>query len=151
MRGRAATRAALVGLLLAGCVTPAGDPTTYAAKAALTAADGVSELRSAELAADQWLDDRLAGPYVETVVVDAELALAAVTATVTSVQPPDDAASDALADELGALLGEGGDLLVALRVAVRRGARADAERLLPGIRDVADELERVEQQAEDAA
>jgi hypothetical protein len=143
--GRIAVAVAVVAML-GGCVTPANDAETYAEKAILTSADAVSELRTAALAGETWLDDRLLTTYFEVVVVGAESALGAVTSTFTSIQPPDDAASDRLNEELGTQLGDAGDALEDLRIAVRRRDRDGIIASVHTVTELADQLEQLTEQ-----
>lgn len=139
-----------VGLvaLLGGCVTTPNDAETYAKKATLTSEDAVSELRTAALAGETWLDDRLLTTYFEVVVVGSESALGAVTSTFTSIQPPDDPASDRLNEALGSRLGEAEDAMEDLRIAVRRRDRGDIIAAVQTIADLADEIEQLTEQVQ---
>ena len=131
----------LLSLCLAGCVTPATGPETYVAKVHLTVSDATSELRTASLASRAWLDDRLAGAYVEVVVVSAESALDAVESTFSSIQPPPDRASEMLADRASEVLGRGSEAIQELRVAIRQEDKPAARRAIDAINDAAGEAE----------
>lgn len=131
----------LVALVLGGCVTPASNPVSYAAKVHLTASDASSELRTAQLATQTWLDGRLPGPYLEAVVVDAENALGAVESTFSAVQPPDDPDSARLAERTGELLGHGSDSIQGLRIAIRQSDRPAIAAALDDVKQAADDAD----------
>lgn len=112
--------AGLVLATLTGCVTPAPTADVYEAKAGLTAQDALSPLETARLTVETSGQAKLPGAYLETVLSESEDAFDGVQGTFDSVQPPDDAAADALRDELDELLSEGSDGLRRLRVLARR-------------------------------
>ena len=130
-----------VAALTSGCVTPAIDAASYAEKARLSAEDAASELRTALLAVQAWLDGSLPATYLEVSVVESESALGAVASTFGSVQPPHDARSDRLSRQVGPQLGDAADALADLRVAVRRGDRQAVRDAVDSIRDLAEQLE----------
>jgi len=122
-----------IAFLAGGCVAPAPTTSAYESKAAMTAEAAVSEARTALLATDTYLHGGLTGPYLESLLVDAEEAIGSVRATFDSVQPPETDAADALRATLDPLLEDAGSGLTDLRIAARRDLRDD-------LRTTADEL-----------
>ena len=90
--------------VLAGCVTPAPTTSAYESKAAMSAQDAVSAARTAQLATQAYADGKLPATYLEPTLVDVEKTLGSISATFTSIQPPDTTAADdldAFAEEHG--------------------------------------------------
>ena len=118
--------AALLLVLIAGCVGPARTTPAFAAKAGQTAKAALSAVETARQATEQALAGRLTEPYLDTVLTDAENDFTSVQGTFDSIQPPEDPAADTLRAQLDSLLTDGADGLGQLRILARRG---DRERL----------------------
>jgi hypothetical protein len=127
----------------AGCVTPAPTDAVYEHKAALSAKGAVSDVATARLAVTTWLEHRIAGTYLEVVVVDAEDSIGSVVATFESVEAPDTPASTTLHDRTTEALGRAQDALTDLRIAVRRDDRAAIEALSPRLSAIIDALQPI--------
>jgi ABC-type sugar transport system substrate-binding protein len=124
--------AALLLLLVAGCVGAAPTTPAFAAKAGQTA--------KAALAG------RLTEPYLGTVLSDMENDFTSVQGTFDSIQPPDDPAADTLREQLDSLLTDGADGLAQLRILARRGDRerlagtaAELAKVATGLRQFSEE------------
>jgi hypothetical protein len=132
---------AAASLLLAGCVTPAPTTSAYESKAGMTAEAAVSEIRTAIVATDSYLQGRMTAAYLETLLVDAEESLGSVHDTFDSVQPPATAGADALRGTLNPLLDDAGAAVTDLRIAARRDRSDDLRTTAGDLSSVADELE----------
>jgi hypothetical protein len=132
---------AAAGLLLGGCVTPAPTTGAYEAKAGMTADAAVSEVRTALLATDAYLQGRMGAAYLETLLVDADESLGSVHDTFDSVQPPATPDADALRDTLDPLLEEAGSGVTDLRIAARRDRDDELRATAADLTGVADELD----------
>jgi hypothetical protein len=132
-------------LVLTACVPhPVGPARTfgkYEGKAATTAESALSAVRTAQLVAVAATRHRLFGPYVATVISEAEEDVSGVLSTFASIQPPDERA-DALREELTSLLDDAGDHLSTLRIAARRGRNADLAGVAGPLTDDGDKLEK---------
>ena len=118
----AVSGAALAAVVLAGCgqyVGPARTYGTYEHKAAATAEAALSAVQTVELMAQTAAAGRSFGPFTGIAVSDQEDALSAAQGTFSSIQPPDER-SDALREELGALLDRSASDVSAVRIAARR-------------------------------
>jgi hypothetical protein len=131
--------AAVLAAAAGGCVSPSPDLGAYESKAARTASAAVSQLRTVLLAVRD--PGKLTHSYVEVLVTDAEDAYGSVTSTFDSAQPPDDPAADKVRAALDDLLSDGGDLIGAARIAIRRGDRAAVAALEPRLAEAAGQLE----------
>jgi hypothetical protein len=140
-RGTVLVLSAVLASAVAGCVTPAPTTAAYEAKAAMSAEDAVSAVRTALLSEDTYRRGRLTAASLETVLVESEEALDSVRTTFASVQPPEAAGADALRAELDPLLEEAGSGLADLRIAARRDRRDDLATAADELTAVADELE----------
>lgn len=128
-------------LLLTGCVSPATTTTAYEAKAALTAQDATSAMRTALLAVHTFDAGDLQAGYLEVVLVESEEALGAVQSAFESVQPPDTESADRLREELGTLLDDGVSGLAETRIAARRDEPAALSRMAGALGATADDLD----------
>ncbi|MCU1374567.1 MAG: hypothetical protein JWO68_1853 [Actinomycetia bacterium] len=121
------SRCALVLLVaVAGCAHPVGPARTYGkyeGKATTTAEAALSNVETVRLVARTAAAGNAFGPYVGTVVSDAEESLDGLSGTFGSIQPPDGRA-DRLRDQLDQLLGDALDHVTDVRVAARRGRLA---------------------------
>ncbi len=119
---------AAVALLTAGCVShpvgPARTFETYEDKAATTAEAALSAVSTTMLAARVGTDGKAWGPYLSVLVSEQEDDIVGVQGTFASVQPPD-ARSDALRDQLDAILQPAVDHVTQVRITVRRGRLDD--------------------------
>ena len=140
-RSAVAVGTAALAAVLTGCVAPATSTSSYEAKAAMTADDAVSAVRTALLAQDAYLDGRMTAAYLETVLVESEGAVGSVRTTFASIQPPATAEADALRAELDPLLEEADSGLTDLRIAARRDRPDDLAATAEDLAPVADELE----------
>jgi hypothetical protein len=134
---------AVVLLAAAGCVTPAPTDSVYEHKAALSAKGAISDLATARLAVTTWLDHRIAGTYLEVVVVDAEDSIGSVVSTFSSVEAPETPASTRLRDRTTDALTRAQDALTDLRIAVRQDDRAAIEALRPRLSAIIDALQPI--------
>jgi hypothetical protein len=123
--GAALVLAALSVVALTACSShPVGPARTYAsfeAKAETTAESALSAVETVRLAARAGAEGKATGPYLGQVISDQEEGLSSTEGTFGSIQPPDGRA-DRLRAELDDLLSQSVDHVVAVRVAVRRGA-----------------------------
>jgi hypothetical protein len=107
----------------AGCVPhPVGPARTYGkyeGKAVTTAKGALSAVETARLIADSASRGNAFGPYVGTVVSEAEESASGVQGTFASIQPPDERA-EKLSSELDGVLSDAVTHLRDLRVAARR-------------------------------
>jgi hypothetical protein len=120
-----AVAAALI-VAVSGCAHPVGPARTYGkyeGKATTTAEAALSNVEVVRLTARTAARDRAFGPYVGSVVSDAEESLDGLAGTFGSIQPPDDRADD-LQARLDQLLGDALDHVTDVRVAARRGQLA---------------------------
>jgi hypothetical protein len=132
---------AVAGLLLGGCVTPAPSTSAYESKAGMTADAVVSEVRTALVATDSYLQGRMTAAYLETLLVDAEESVGSVHDTFDSVQPPGATGADSLRDTLDPLLEDASSGVTELRIAARRDRKDDLRTTAGDLSGVADELE----------
>jgi hypothetical protein len=132
---------AVAGLLLGGCVTPAPSTSAYESKAGMTADAVVSEVRTALVATDSYLQGRMTAAYLETLLVDAEESVGSVHDTFDSVQPPGAPGADSLRDTLDPLLEDASSGVTELRIAARRDQKDDLRTTAGDLSGVADELE----------
>jgi hypothetical protein len=132
---------AVCALATAGCVAPAPDTSAYESKAAMTAEAAVSAARTAVVASDAYRRDRLAGTYLEPVLVDAEEALGSARTTFDSVQPPPTGEADALRSTLDPLLESAGSALTDLRIAARRDRSDDLSTAVTELTEATDRLD----------
>lgn len=139
---------AFVMLGLTACVAhPVGPARTfkkYEGKAATTAKAALSAVNTAKLVADGATRHRLFGPYVGTVIGEAEDDVNGTLGTFSSIQPPD-AKSDDLRDQLTRLLNDAEDHLAALRIAARRGDISHLADMARQLSDDADKLDKFQQ------
>jgi hypothetical protein len=129
-------------VLLGGCASTA----QFESEAGRTAQDGVSEIRTALIAARAGLDGNLPDAYLTTVLEDAEDALSSAQESFRSLQPPADAEADRLRTELSMLLTRGLDGVARLRIAAQRGDTQQVAATAAELGPVADALDRFEQE-----
>jgi hypothetical protein len=113
---------------MTACVAhPVGPARTYAkyeGKAVTTAEAVLSAVQTGRLSAETASRGNAFGPYVGTVVSEAEASASGAQGTFASVQPPDERA-DQLSAELDALMSAAVRHLADLRVAARRNELRD--------------------------
>ena len=141
-RGLAVACVALSACIaVGGCVAPAFDSGAFTHNAIVALDAATSETRTAGLALQGKLDDRLTQPYVDTVVTESEEAIGPIQDSFGSVDPPSEA-DDALRDDVTALLGDAEDALSAARIAVRHHDEAAMQASLTELGKVSDELKK---------
>ena len=138
-------------VVLSGCVTPATNDATYEHKVELSAQAAASGVASARLAVTTWLDHRIAGTYLEVVVVDAESAVGAVSDTFVSIEAPQTSDSASLRARTSKALAAAEDALTELRIAVRHSDRPAVARQQQQLTAVAHDLETLATQADRAS
>jgi hypothetical protein len=121
-------------------VGPARTFDAYEGQARTTAESARSAVQTVRLLADASSRGNAFGPYVSIAVSEQEDALGGLQGTFRSIQPPD-AASDALQEELGALIDRALEHIVDVRVAVRRGQLDDLASVAGPLAGDADGLE----------
>jgi hypothetical protein len=127
--------------LLSACIAPAFDSGAFERNAIHALDSAVSDTRTAALALEQDLSDRLVRPYADTVVTQSEDDIGPVQDSFGSVDPPTKA-DEKLRDHVGGLLSDAGDALAAARIALRNDDRAGMARSVRNLRSVAAEMER---------
>ena len=125
-------------------VGPARTFSKYEGKAATTAKAALSAVNTAKLVADGATRHRLFGPYVGTVIGEAEDDVSGVLGTFSSIQPPNRDADD-LRAELTQLLNDAEDHLSTLRIAARRGDISHLAAIARQLSDDADKLDKFQQ------
>jgi hypothetical protein len=113
-------RAALLVLVLTGCVSPSFDDRDYELKAGNTAKSVASSVATAILGADAARRHQATGPYLSVLIGSAEKDALSVQSTFDGVQPPD-AAADALRGTVDDLLSSAATGLSEMRIVCRRG------------------------------
>ncbi len=103
---------------LSSCVGPARTDAVYEAKAVETAKAVRSAVETARLAASTALHN-VTGQYLSVVLAESEEEADATAGAFDSIQPPSDR-SEALHENLSALIDDAVDVLRGLRIAVRR-------------------------------
>jgi len=129
----------LAVLLLVGCASPSFSYRDYERKAAHTADEAASVLQVATLTVEAAERQRAPRPYLNVLLTDAETTLGDIHDTFDSVQPPEPAA-DRLRAEVGDALTEAGEVLAALRIAVRRGHLAELPQVAEPLTQIHQEL-----------
>ena len=119
--------------LLASCAGPVPDYGAYRHAALNTAMAMVSDLASAQLAAELGLRRRSFQAFTDDNITNAENDADSVNSTFSSRQPPDGRA-DALRQTMLQALSDGTSALTDLRVAVRMGHRAQVNKALAEVR-----------------
>jgi hypothetical protein len=130
------------GLLASGgCVAPALDTGAYRQNAVAALESARSEARSAALAVEARLRDRLTQQYAITLLTDHDEALGPIEDSFGNVDPPgpDD---DPLRDQVMGLLGDTSDALSTARLSVRRDDRDALHDDLSALRQLGDRLDR---------
>jgi hypothetical protein len=127
--------------LLGACIAPAFDSGAFERNAIHALDSAVSDTRTAALALEQDLSDRLVRPYADTVVTQSEDDIGPVQDSFGSVDPPTKA-DEKLRDHVGGLLSDAGDALAAARIALRNDDRAGMARSVRNLRSVAADMER---------
>ncbi|MGC0337888.1 hypothetical protein [Streptomyces sp. SLBN-8D4] len=130
--------------LMAGCAGSSRTDEDYLSKAANTAEAAASAVNTALIGVHAAGRGNVTGPYISTLLGEAESDLLACQDTFESRQPPSEKA-DAVRERLGKVLDEAADALADLRIAARRGQVRDLPeeaRALPGVAERLDRLER---------
>lgn len=125
----------------AGCVAPALDTGAYRQNAVAALESARSEARSAALAVEARLGERLTQQYANTLLTDHDEALGPIEDSFGNVDPPgpDD---DPLRDQVMGLLGDTSDALSTARLSVRRDDRDALHDDLSALRRLGDRLDR---------
>ena len=140
--GRPAVLASvLAALLLSGCVAPAFDSGAFRRNAIQALDSAVSGARTAAIALEEHLGERVMRPYADTVVTESEDAIGPVEDSFGNVDPPTQADVQ-LRDEVGGLLSDTADVLADARIALRAGDREGMARSAVDLRTVADAMEQ---------
>ncbi|MGW7265149.1 hypothetical protein [Streptomyces sp. NPDC054842] len=140
----AAASVLAVVVLLGGCAGSSRSDEDYRSKAANTAEAAASAVNTALIGVRAAGRGDVSGPYVSTLLGEAESDLLAAQDTFESRQPPSEQA-DAVRERLGEVLQDADDALAGLRIAARRGEVRDLPekaRELPALADRLDRLER---------
>ncbi len=130
---------------MAACVGPARWPSAYEGKAGATADQMVSAVETGRLASEIAAAKKGLAPYLSVTIADAEQAATSIQGAFDSIQPPD-RHSDALRDQLDALLAQAVSGLSDMRIAARRGEFAAVERVGRSLRSVSEKLDGFAQQ-----
>jgi hypothetical protein len=130
----------LVCLLLAGCVVPAANDAAYQEDASESLQSATSEVRTAELALQSWLDGRMQRTAANVVVTDAESAIEPIDVAFSGVDPPS-TGSDDVRKNVVDLLGDAQDALAQSRIALRRDDASGARAALAQLDKAADDIE----------
>jgi hypothetical protein len=130
--------------LLAACAGPVPDDGAYRHAALQTSMAMVSDLASAQLAAQTALRGRSFAPFTDDSVTSAENDANSVNSTFSSRQPPD-ARSDALRQKMLQALSDATSALTDLRVAVRLGDRAQLTKALAEVSQSGHQFGRIQQ------
>lgn len=130
--------------LLVACAGPVPDDGAYRHAALQTAMAMVSDLASAQLAAQTALRGRSFAAFTDDSITSAENDADSVNSTFSSRQPPD-ARSDALRQKMLPALSDATSALTDLRVAVRLGDRAQVTRALTEVRQSGRQFGRLQQ------
>jgi hypothetical protein len=136
---RAAAAAALLVVLVTGCVSPSTTDRDYQRKAAHSADEVVSAIGTARLAADLGGQHRATQGYLSVLIGNAEKDALSVQGTFDSIQPPSKRA-DSLRDEVDVLLADATAGLAVLRIAVRRGELSQLPELAGSLRSTLTQL-----------
>lgn len=140
-------RLALVAVLavpaLGACVAPALDSGAFQQNAVAALGSALSEARTAALAVQARLDDRVTNPYVDTVVTESESALGPIEDSFGNVDPPT-RADDALRVRVTTMLSDTADALSSARIAVRREDRPGMRASVRELTRLGDELEKAQ-------
>jgi hypothetical protein len=107
----------------------------------MTAKAAVSEINTALVATDAYLQGRMGSAYLETLLSESEDSLGSVHDTFDSVQPPATAGADALRGTLDPLLDDAGAAVTELRIAARRDRSADLRTTAGDLSNVVDQLD----------
>ena len=110
----------------------------YEEKARSTADAALSEVATVDLAAHNA--HRSFGPFLSTVISDAEEALSGLQGTFDSIQPPDERA-DAVQEDLDGVLSDALEHVRSVRTAVRRGELDALDHEAEPLADDADRLQ----------
>jgi len=140
-RSTAMVAASLLGAVLGGCIAPAFDSGAFTHNAIEALDAATSETRTARLALQAKLGDRVTQPYVDTVVTASEKALGPIQDSFGTVDAPS-TTDDALRDDVTTLLSDAADALTAARIAVRRHDEAAMKGSVAELGSVSDRLER---------
>ena len=146
--GRSARSLLAAGLLgslcVAGCVAPAFDSGAFTHNAIEALDSAQSQTRTAYLAVQAKLDDKLTQPYVDNVVTESEDAMGPIEDSFGNVDPPT-AADGKLRDDVGQLLSDAADVLSTARIAVREHDEPGMRQSVKDLGSLADQLEKKSQ------
>jgi hypothetical protein len=123
----------ILAALLAGCASPTVDPSNYRTKVHDTAAAMISEINTATLTAHAWRARRVTTPYADTVVSNAESSAGTIASVFDSRQPPSEGSSS-LKEKIDGPLQSATSALTDLRIALRRGDRAQVDKAVQDLR-----------------
>ncbi|MEU9438847.1 hypothetical protein [Streptomyces sp. NPDC048252] len=137
--------ALLAVVLMAGCAGSSRTDEDYRSKAANTAEAAASAVNTALIGVRAAGRDKVTGPYISTLLSEAESDLLAAQDTFESRQPPSERA-DAVRERLGRVLDEAADALADLRIAARRGQVRDLPATAEALPGVAERLDRLEKE-----
>ena len=137
--------AALVAVLLGGCVAPAFDDGAFRDNAKAALGSALSEARTAVIALDARLADKVTSAFADTVVTGDERAIGPIQDSFGSPDPSSRAV-DPLRKKVLDLLASTADELSLARIAVRRDDPAGMRKA----RDRLDRLGNTLQRAQDA-
>lgn len=110
--------ACLLGLVTAGCVTPATGSDSYRDKAVTSVRAATSEVQTARLVLQLLSKHRVLAPYADETVTASETAIGSISNAFGSVQPP--GGDDTLRDDVTSLLSDAEDAVAHARIAIRR-------------------------------
>lgn len=139
-RARLAAFVAAGVLVSGGCVAPALDTGAYRQNAVAALESARSEARSAALAVEARLGDRLTQQYATTLLTDHDEALGPIEDSFGNVDPPRPA-DDQVRDEVMSLLGDTADAFAAARISVRRNDSAQMRTAVAELTDLADRMD----------
>jgi hypothetical protein len=131
-----------LALVLAGCVTPALDRGAYLQNAKSALESGMSETRTAQLAAEARLAGNATRAFADTLITDSEGALGPIQQSFGGVDPAS-RADDELRTRVLEVLGEAEDALAMARIAVRRDDAKGLHEAVGELHRVSENLERV--------
>lgn len=137
--------AAAAVVAASGCAGPSRTDDDYRHKAANTAETARSAVKTVRLGVQADDRHKVTGPYLSILVGRAEDQLSSVQQTFDSRQPPSHRADD-IRDALDKLLVQASDTVSGVRIAVRRGELGNLHRFAKDLDDVADQLDKAEQE-----
>ena len=139
-RARLAAFVAAGVLVSGGCVAPALDTGAYRQNAVAALESARSEARSAALAVEARLGDRLTQQYATTLLTDHDEALGPIEDSFGNVDPPG-AGQDRLRTDVMAMLGDTADAFATARLAVRRDDAGQMRASATELAELADRMD----------